>query len=265
MANSQIRTQKRVATAKELRERLSQTNVVGVEPVHGCGFQCSKCMFAPMPEERSLMDVNRFERALIELKHSGIVKANTVMHELASPGLIFAYSLGGNPPEHPRLHEITNVIKRHFPEAKVHAFWNLGGVNTPQALVKRTQNLDALCLSLDAQHYAGLRKELMPRIKELPAAERKQAVNNELVRRIGWVARAATENCFTLAYRLTGKETEAKVFREIIRAAEAKHGSGILYGEDEPTPRLARGSMRGRKSTQPLILHDCTITDHYPE
>ncbi|MEK6924203.1 MAG: hypothetical protein AABW54_03125 [Candidatus Micrarchaeota archaeon] len=209
------------------------------------------------------------------IKNAGIINPNRTRHVIdpRPPGVYVHYSMRGDPLHNPQLAELTAVVRKAFPTARIQSFWTLTGLNTQQELEKRTVGLDELILSIDAPHFAGIRRLYGVNKADFEAY---------ITERLRWVKAAAAKNEFRVITSTAGRKKEQAIFTAGITRAAEKAGfkakldykpfSNNNGAKRNPAELVidtailsAPGRLKGLDAKAILILHDCTITDRYPE
>ena len=235
-----------MATNPRLEGRLYYD--IALEPVRGCKGKCSWCTMGDLPHERHFMTSEVLETSLRDHKH--------LLARLPRGQKIEVFmSEGGNPPENPRLAELTQIVRKHAPPAHIVSFWSLWGA-TEQELAHRTKGLDELVASVDRPHWQAIKAELA----ELGRPHSNEVVTQEMAARLKIAKRVAEQNKLKLTVRLVAKEgPEAASFTALVRNALE---SGYHL---EPRNPVKRGFSLGRlRSSTLYIWHDGQVTDYIP-
>lgn len=198
------------------------------------------------------MKPSALDKKLCELKQSNAVSERGVVE--------VKYALRGDPLENARLPEITRVVRRHFPNAVIIAFWSSMGVRNAGELRERLQGVNCVQLSLDAHHYAGLRRIVAHESGEKGEALRKKTLAR-MIEHANWAAEVAEGSEMQAGFSITGAGSEARLFTNIAALA-TRSGTRPLV---QSFPRAPGGCLKNALASRLVILHDCTVTDRYPE
>ncbi|MFA6049330.1 MAG: hypothetical protein WC792_05305 [Candidatus Micrarchaeia archaeon] len=255
-----------------LARKYSVDRNIIIEPVKGCGLQCRQCTMGKLPVERKFMDPQTLDARLSELKEAGLGA-----HDRDLPAALLRYNVGytsrGNPLDHENLAQITRVVRKHLPDAKIASFWSLDGVPSKAELVKRTKGLDLLVLSLDSHHYAGLYRAFKQTPQGMglgPKQLREQTF--DLIRdRIGWAFEAAKKNGFSIKVQITRKGkygvpvgNEGAIFEKLVPTAKSGELGGVKM-EVDSRDRRPKGNSNYMSAQSLLILHNGEYSEAWPK
>ncbi|VVB68524.1 Uncharacterised protein [Candidatus Norongarragalina meridionalis] len=189
---------------KEMKRKKGGTANLSIEPTKGCANLCRQCSLSTDTNVLSHLRPNVLNRRIGKIKDIGVKFG-------------FAQYTGrGDPISNPELHELTDVLRKHFPNMYVASFWGLTYVGKDE-LVKRTRGLNLLCVSVDDHHFAGVMKQ-MAKSGELPKENRKEAVLEKMREMIRAAYRAANRNRFDLQFRFTGIPSETERWEAFVRS-----------------------------------------------
>ncbi len=242
-----------ITPASELRHFKYSRGML-LEPSFGCRLQCRQCSLETPAGRLHFMNPRLLDLQLKEIK------------KIDSDRLIqyIDYTGRGNPLDNKNLHEITQVVRRHFPKARLGSFWNLDGVPTQNALIRRTNGLDCLVLSFDAHHYAGhfrIQKQGAP---GLSASQLREKTLKSMFEKLRWAITASKQHGFKIQVRFTGSEKERSFFEN--HPVFKKISENLLIDHSR---RVPRGSTLGTRGDDNMpFMNDVTIShdlavEHY--